>query len=70
MTLRHDGRIVDQVRSYTAMRKFSTGRDRHNVPRLMLNDKPLFQFGPLDQGLVARRVSTRPRRTRRWPTTS
>ena len=50
VTLRHDGRIVDQVRSYTAMRKFSTGRDRHNVPRLMLNDKPLFQFGPLDQG--------------------
>ena len=41
---------MDRVASYTAMRKFSTGRDRNNVPRLMLNDRPLFQFGPLDQG--------------------
>ena len=49
-TLRHDGRVVDRVASYTAMRKFSTGRDRNNVPRLMLNNRPLFQFGPLDQG--------------------
>ncbi len=50
VTLRHDGRVVDRVASYTAMRKFSTGRDRNNVPRLMLNNRPLFQFGPLDQG--------------------
>lgn len=43
-------RKLDEVRSYTAMRKFSTGRDANDVTRLMLNDKPLFQMGPLDQG--------------------
>ncbi len=45
-----DGRTVDRVQSYTAMRKFSTGRDKNGTVRLLLNDKPLFQFGPLDQG--------------------
>lgn len=44
------GKTVDRVSSYTAMRKFSMGRDRNGIVRLMLNDRPLFQFGPLDQG--------------------
>jgi beta-galactosidase/beta-glucuronidase len=35
----------DQVKSYFAMRKFSL---EHR--RLCLNNQPLFQFGPLDQG--------------------
>ena len=69
VTLRHDGRVVDRVASYTAMRKFSTGRDRNNVPRLMLNNRPLFQFGPLDQGWWPDGLYTPPR-TRRCATTS
>jgi glycosyl hydrolase family 2 len=40
----------DEVRSYFAMRKISLGKDEQGVTRLMLNNKPLFQFGPLDQG--------------------
>ena len=32
------------------MRKFSTLRDKNGIVRLALNNKPLFQFGPLDQG--------------------
>ena len=44
------GKKVDKVGSYTAMRKFSTGRDADDIVRLELNGKPLFQFGPLDQG--------------------
>lgn len=40
----------DKVKSYAAMRKFSTGRDSNDIVRLMLNNNPLFQFGPLDQG--------------------
>src|SRR5262249_55531697 len=32
------------------MRKISTGKDEKGVLRLMLNNKPLFQVGPLDQG--------------------
>ena len=44
------GKLVDQVKSYAAMRKFSTKRDAHGIVRLQLNNKDLFQFGPLDQG--------------------
>lgn len=44
------GKVLDCVTSYAAMRKFSTGRDRDGIVRLLLNDEPLFQFGPLDQG--------------------
>jgi beta-galactosidase/beta-glucuronidase len=40
----------DQVRSYFGMRKFSLGKDSQGRTRLCLNNRPLFQFGPLDQG--------------------
>jgi hypothetical protein len=42
--------VVDKVTSYCAMRKISLGKDEHGVNRIMLNNKPLFQYGPLDQG--------------------
>lgn len=41
---------VDTVKSYFAMRKISLGKDKEGVTRLMLNDQPVFQWGPLDQG--------------------
>jgi hypothetical protein len=41
---------IEFVTSYFAMRKVSAGKDEHGVMRLMLNNKPLFQVGPLDQG--------------------
>lgn len=44
------GREVDNVKSYTAMRKFSSARDEKGIMRLTLNGENLFQFGPLDQG--------------------
>lgn len=44
------GKVVDQVDSYFAMRKVSTKRDEHGIVRLQLNNKNVFQFGPLDQG--------------------
>jgi hypothetical protein len=40
----------DSVQSYFAMRKISLDKDEHGDLRLLLNNKPLFQFGPLDQG--------------------
>ncbi|MDB5310066.1 MAG: uidA [Gemmataceae bacterium] len=43
-------RDVDNVRTYFAMRKISAAKDDKGVMRLMLNNKPLFQVGPLDQG--------------------
>lgn len=50
IALLRGGKVVDRVTSYTAMRKFSTARDAQGIVRLCLNDRPLFQFGPLDQG--------------------
>ena len=50
VALKSGGKVVDQVDSYAAMRKFSTRRDRNGIVRLELNNKPLFQYGPLDQG--------------------
>lgn len=44
------GRRVDNVKSYAAMRKFSTGKDKKGIVRIQLNNENLFQFGPLDQG--------------------
>ena len=40
----------DVVRSYFGMRKFSTGKDADGIMRLMLNNKPYFHNGLLDQG--------------------
>lgn len=50
VTLKSNGKVVDQVDSYAAMRKFSTLRDKNGIVRLALNNEPLFQYGPLDQG--------------------
>jgi hypothetical protein len=44
------GKVLDEVRGYCGMRKISVAKDPAGVNRLMLNNKPLFQFGPLDQG--------------------
>ncbi len=41
---------VDQVISYFGMRKISLGKDERGITRLMLNNRFLFQIGPLDQG--------------------
>ncbi len=44
------GKKMDEVGSYTAMRKISKKRDAKGIYRMEINNKPLFQFGPLDQG--------------------
>ena len=40
----------DDVSSYFGMRKIAVGRDDDGALRMFLNNKPLFQYGPLDQG--------------------
>ena len=50
VSLKQNGKLVDEVSSYAAMRKYSSKRDANGIVRLELNNKPLFQFGPLDQG--------------------
>lgn len=42
--------MKDWVKSYTALRKISLGKDDKGVTRILLNNKPLFQYGTLDQG--------------------
>ncbi len=50
ITMYADGKPVDKVNSYAAMRKYSIARDKGGIVRLQLNNNDLFQFGPLDQG--------------------
>ena len=40
----------DQITSYFGMRKVSLGKDDKGVTRILLNNKFVFQYGPLDQG--------------------
>lgn len=48
--VRSGGLVTDHVESYFGMRKYSVGADARGIPRLMLNNKPYFLKGLLDQG--------------------
>ncbi len=48
--LKKNGKILDEVESYAGMRKIALGKDDRGYLRLFLNNKPLFELGPLDQG--------------------
>lgn len=52
ISLIRNGKVIDSVDGYTAMRKIEVVKDTtHNKYRRMaLNGQILFQFGPLDQG--------------------
>ncbi len=60
IALERDGEAVDRVGSYFAMRKISVGRDVDGIPRILLNNEPLFQFGLLDQGFWPDGIYTAP----------
>lgn len=44
------GHVVDEVKSYAAMRSVAVAKDAQGLPRLTLNGEPIFHLGPLDQG--------------------
>jgi hypothetical protein len=48
--LRHDGAVADEVQGYFGMRTIAAGLDERGQRRLLLNGRPIFQFGMLDQG--------------------
>ncbi len=50
----------DNIKSYFGMRKFSVGVDEFGVKRLMLNNKPYFFNGLLDQGYWSDGMYTAP----------
>lgn len=50
VTLIRNNKPVDEIKSYFAMRKISMAPDAKGIQRMMLNNKFVFQYGPLDQG--------------------
>lgn len=50
LTVMRKGKVIDEVKSYFAMRKISVAPDEMGIQKMMLNNKFLFEFGPLDQG--------------------
>ena len=57
--LTESGQIVDDVESYFGMRKISIAKVK-GTPWMVLNNKPVFQFGTLDQGYWPDGVYTPP----------
>ena len=60
VSLYQNGKKMDEVKSYFGMRKISLEKDEKGIPRLFLNNKALFQFGPLDQGFWPDGIYTAP----------
>ncbi|MEO5891876.1 MAG: sugar-binding domain-containing protein [Ferruginibacter sp.] len=50
LTVMRKGKVVDEVKSYFAMRKISMAPDNNGIQRMLLNNEFVFQYGPLDQG--------------------
>lgn len=48
--LTRQGQTLDRVESYAGMRKISVAKDAQGINRICLNNEPIFQVGPLDQG--------------------
>jgi beta-galactosidase/beta-glucuronidase len=60
VSLKLGNRTLDKVESYFGMRMISLGKDEKGFTRLLLNNKPYFQFGPLDQGFWPDGIYTAP----------
>ena len=60
VSLKSGDKTVDSVTSYFGMRKIVLGKDDKGVTRMMLNGKPVFQVGPLDQGFWPDGIYTAP----------
>ncbi len=58
--LLEDEKLVDQVQSYFAMRKFGKAKDKNGLWLFTLNNEPIFQYGPLDQGYFPDGLYTAP----------
>ncbi|MFX0174940.1 MAG: glycoside hydrolase family 2 protein [Candidatus Hodarchaeota archaeon] len=48
--LLRDAIIIDEIDSYFGMRKIGLGKPENGIQQIELNNKPLFQYGTLDQG--------------------
>lgn len=59
ITMKQAGRVVDTVSSYFGMRKIHVG-DVDGQKKILLNNKFVFQLGPLDQGFWPDGIYTAP----------
>src|SRR5580658_2158001 len=60
VTLQKGGREVDRVSSYFGMRRVALRKDAQGIARIILNGRPLFQIGALDQGFWPDGIYTAP----------
>lgn len=44
------GEVEDRVASYAGLRKIEVRKDDKGIDRIFLNNRPIFLYGPLDQG--------------------
>lgn len=60
LSIERKNQTFDEVSSYFGMRKISLGKDEKGITRMCLNNKPVFQYGPLDQGFWPDGIYTAP----------
>ncbi|MES2732967.1 MAG: glycoside hydrolase family 2 TIM barrel-domain containing protein [Bacteroidota bacterium] len=60
LSLVRNNQVIDKVNGYFGMRKIEIAKDEKGTNRLYLNHKPVFQYGPLDQGYWPDGVYTAP----------
>jgi hypothetical protein len=53
-------KVIDEVKSYFGMRKISVAKDEKGIDRIILNNKPYFNLGTLDQGFWPEGLYTAP----------
>ena len=58
--LKKGNTVVDEVKSYFGMRKTSVAKDSKGIDRIMLNNKPYYNLGTLDQGFWPEGLYTAP----------
>jgi Glycosyl hydrolases family 2, sugar binding domain/Glycosyl hydrolases family 2, TIM barrel domain/Glycosyl hydrolases family 2 len=60
VSLLDGAKVIDTATSYFAVRDMTLGKDDKGVTRMLLNGKPYFQVGPLDQGFWPDGIYTAP----------
>ena len=50
INLLKSNKVIDTVGSYCGFREIDLKKDTEGIPRIFLNGKQIFQYGPLDQG--------------------
>jgi len=58
--LTYQDKILDEVTSYCGFRKIDIAKDEQGTMRIRLNNQPVFQYGPLDQGYWPEGLQTPP----------